>query len=104
MAKTSDFLAFALTAESYIMEISLRYRVYAELRETKLSMKSTKQQESEEIVFKQTSTKKQVNLGSPRKGSSILTQSVLDFSATLRKENRQPVMNGIELTPPTSKN
>ncbi|EOY13094.1 Uncharacterized protein TCM_031615 [Theobroma cacao] len=90
------------------MEIGLRYRVYAELRETKLSMKSAKQQESEEIEFKQAPTKKQVkfssSLGSSRKGSSILTQSVLYFSATLRKENRQPVMNGIELTPPTSKN
>ncbi|WRX28184.1 hypothetical protein QQP08_020671, partial [Theobroma cacao] len=108
ISSPSNPIPLRLTAESYIMEIGLRYRVYAELRETKLSMKSAKQQESEEIEFKQAPTKKQVkfssSLGSSRKGSSILTQSVLYFSATLRKENRQPVMNGIELTPPTSKN
>ncbi|XP_007033238.2 PREDICTED: uncharacterized protein LOC18602034 [Theobroma cacao] len=97
-----------LTTESYIMERGPRYRAYAELRETKLRMKSAKQQESEEIEFKRTPTKKQVkfcpSLGSSRKGSSILAQSVPDFSATLRKENRKPATSGIELTPPTSKN
>ncbi|XWS30726.1 hypothetical protein CRYUN_Cryun23aG0013100 [Craigia yunnanensis] len=94
-----------LTTESYIMERGPRYRAYAELRETKLRMKSGKQQEREEIEFKQTPTKKQVkfssSLGISRKGSSVLAQSVPDFSATLRKENRKPpVTSGIELTPP----
>ncbi|XVE72086.1 hypothetical protein DITRI_Ditri11bG0010700 [Diplodiscus trichospermus] len=94
-----------LTTESYIMERGPRYRAYAELRESKLRMKCGKQQEREEIEFKQTPSKKQVkfssSLGVSRKGSSVLAQSVPDFSATLRKENRKPpVATGIELTPP----
>ncbi|MBA0619472.1 hypothetical protein Godav_028636, partial [Gossypium davidsonii] len=66
------------------------------------------QQEKEEIELKQTPTKKQVkfssSVGVSRKGSSVLAQSVPDFFATLRKENRKPpVRSGMELTPsPTS--
>ncbi|GMJ07827.1 hypothetical protein like AT5G38300 [Hibiscus trionum] len=96
-----------LTTESSIMERGPRYGAYAELRETKLRMKNGMQREKEGIEFKQTPTKKQVkfssSVGISRKGSSALAQSVPDFSATLRKENRRPP--GIELTPPpTSKN
>jgi hypothetical protein len=40
----------------------------------------------------------QENLGNSRKGLSVLAQSVPDFSATLRKENRKPRQ---ELTPPS---
>ncbi|XVF20777.1 hypothetical protein REPUB_Repub12eG0032600 [Reevesia pubescens] len=89
------------------MERGPRYRAYAELRETKLRMKSGKQQQEREDIeeFKQTPTKKHVKfssiLGVSRKGSSVLAQSVPDFSATLRKENRKPpITSGIELTPP----
>ncbi|XP_022728380.1 uncharacterized protein LOC111283948 [Durio zibethinus] len=93
-----------LTTESYIMERGPRYRAYAELRETKLRMKSGKLQEREKIELKKSPTKKQVkfssSLGISMKGSSVLAQSVPDFSATLRKENRKPVTSGIELTPP----
>ncbi|XVE78687.1 hypothetical protein DITRI_Ditri13aG0167200 [Diplodiscus trichospermus] len=94
-----------LTTDSSIMERGPRYRAYAELRETKLRMRTGKQQEREESEFKQTPTKKQVKfspgLGISKKGgSSVLAQSVSDFSATLRKENRKPVNGGIELTPP----
>ena len=35
-----------------------------------------------------------------RKGSSVLAQSVPDFSVTLRKENRKPAGGALELTPP----
>ncbi|CAK7344315.1 unnamed protein product [Dovyalis caffra] len=91
-----------LTTESYIMERGPRYGAYAELRETKLKMKMLRQQEYEEADFKQIPPKKQVkfqeNLRSSRKGPSILAQSVPDFSATLRKENRKPRQ---ELTPPS---
>ncbi|OMP04737.1 hypothetical protein COLO4_09348 [Corchorus olitorius] len=105
----SNPIPLKLTTESYFMERGPRYRAYAELRETKLRMRSAKQQEREEIEFKPTPTKKQVKfsstVGVSRKGSSVLAQSVPDFSATLRKENRKPpAMSGIELTPPPSKN
>ncbi|TYG47946.1 hypothetical protein ES288_D11G383400v1 [Gossypium darwinii] len=97
-----------LTTESSIMERDTRYGAYAELRETKLRMKSgMMQQEEEEIELKQTPTKKQVkfssSVGVSWKGSSVLAQSVPDFSATLRKEHRKPpVRSGMELTPPTT--
>nr|KJB46243.1 hypothetical protein B456_007G356700 [Gossypium raimondii] len=80
-----------LTTESSIMERDTRYGAYAELRETKLRMKSgMMQQEEEEIELKR-----------QRRRSSVLAQSVPDFSATLRKENRKPpVRSGMELTPP----
>ncbi|KAJ9147342.1 hypothetical protein P3X46_029516 [Hevea brasiliensis] len=91
-----------LTTDSYIMERGPRYRAYAELRESKLRMKILRQQERDESDFKQTPPKKQVkfqaNLTSSRKGSSVLAQSVPDFSATLRKENRKPKP---EWTPPS---
>ncbi|KAB2006685.1 hypothetical protein ERO13_D11G326300v2 [Gossypium hirsutum] len=95
-----------LTTESSIMERGPRYGAYADLRETKLRMKSgMMQQEKEDIELKQTPTKKQVkfssSVGVSRKGSSVLAQSVPAFSAILRKENRKPpVRSGMELTPP----
>ncbi|KAE8703868.1 putative leucine-rich repeat containing protein [Hibiscus syriacus] len=104
---TSPF-PLRLTTESSVMERGPRYRAYAELRETNLRMKNgVMQREKEEIEFKQTPTKKQVkfssSVGISRKGSALVAQSVPDFSATLRKENRRPP--GIELTPPpTGKN
>ncbi|OAY57090.1 uncharacterized protein LOC110609719 [Manihot esculenta] len=83
-----------LTTDSYLMERGPRYTAYAELRESKLRMKILRQQERDETDFKQTPPKKQVkfqaNLTASRKGSSVLAQSVPDFSATLRKENRKP--------------
>ncbi|KAJ9173052.1 hypothetical protein P3X46_016228 [Hevea brasiliensis] len=93
-----------LTTDSYIMERGPRYRAYAELRESKLRMKILRQQERDESDFKQIPAKKQVkfqpNLTSSRKGSSVLAQSVPDFSCELRKENRKPPA---ELTPPSKK-
>ncbi|XP_002516739.2 uncharacterized protein LOC8261192 [Ricinus communis] len=91
-----------LATDCYIMERGPRYRAYADLRESKLRMKSLRPEESEECEFRQTPVKKQVkfqeNLTITRKGYSILAQSVPDFSATLRKENRKPRQ---ELTPPS---
>ncbi|KAJ7971233.1 Homeobox Hox-B3-like protein, partial [Quillaja saponaria] len=97
-----------LTTESYIMERGPRYRAYAELRESKLRMKRMKPQEPEEHEIKLTPPRKQVKfqgvLASERKRSSVLAQSVPDFSAALRKENRKPVNTLpplIETTPPS---
>ncbi|TYI74494.1 hypothetical protein E1A91_D07G203700v1, partial [Gossypium mustelinum] len=95
-----------IQAPSSIMERGPTYGAYAELREIKLRMKSgMMQQEKEEIELKQMPTKKQVkfssSVGVSRKGSSILAQSVSNFSATLRKENQKPpVRSGMELAPP----
>ncbi|KAF5737739.1 hypothetical protein HS088_TW13G00628 [Tripterygium wilfordii] len=101
-----------LTTEFYTMERGPRYKAYAELRESKLRMKNSRRREELEKEFKQTPPKKQVkfqanNLGTGRKGSSSsLAQSVPDFSAVIRKENRKPPSSMLELTPPppSSKN
>ncbi|KAL3527037.1 hypothetical protein ACH5RR_011693 [Cinchona calisaya] len=103
------------TTESYFMERGPRYKDYAALREARLRMKSMKQPilEEEEEGFILTPPKKQVkfqgNFATPPKrpkGSSVLTQSVPDFSSALRKENRKPPpaalppMMDKSLTPP----
>ncbi|TXG70069.1 hypothetical protein EZV62_005004 [Acer yangbiense] len=100
---------FKLTTDTYFMERGPRYREYAQLREAKLRRR--RQEEDEESKPKRSPLKKQVkfqeNLNKSRKGpsvSSVLAQSVPDFSATLRKENRKPVAGTFELTPPSSKN
>lgn len=91
------------------MERGPRYVEYAELRESKLRMKNIGAQEQpHENEFKLTPPKKQVrfqaSLGNGRKGSSsVLAQSVPDFSAALRKENRKPITAlppMLEMTPP----
>ncbi|CAK9150690.1 unnamed protein product [Ilex paraguariensis] len=101
-----------LTTESFIMERGPRYKAYADLRESKLRTKNMKHppQEPESDL---TPPRKQVkfngNLATPpsgRKKSSVLTQSVPDFSSALRKENRKPVnllpaMMEKSVTPPT---
>lgn len=95
-----------LTTDSFFMERGPRYDDYAALRDSKLRMKQQEIlfTEENEDEFKKLTTvsppppqKKQVkfqgNLATPpkrTKGSSILTQSVPDFSSALRKENRKP--------------
>ncbi|XP_065857857.1 uncharacterized protein [Euphorbia lathyris] len=89
-----------LTSDTYTMERGPRYRAYAELRDSKLRMNNLRHQECKVCDLKQTTPKKQVKFQA-RKGYSysVLAQSVPDFSATLRKENRKPP----ELTPPSKK-
>ncbi|GAU37787.1 hypothetical protein TSUD_158680 [Trifolium subterraneum] len=102
------------------MERGPRYNAYAKLRETKLQINYQRlqqyQQEQENIQVVQQPTKiptppiKQVkfNVGvvSGRKGSSLIAQSVPDFSSMLRKENRKPtnmlptISSTATLTPP----
>ncbi|VFQ75412.1 unnamed protein product [Cuscuta campestris] len=93
-----------LATESFMFERGPRYRAYADLRESKLRLKHTKQPEEDEeeedlmvLTPPPPPPKKQVKFqGSmvtpPRrsKGSSVLAQSVPDFSYALRKENRKP--------------
>ncbi|KAJ1412741.1 hypothetical protein SESBI_20175 [Sesbania bispinosa] len=98
------------SVDSFIMERGPKYNAYAELRETRLRMKCmVKEQEPQELEPKlATPPRKQVKfqggLTCGRKGSSVVAQSVPDFSAALRKENRKP-MNRLpsmmELTPPS---
>ncbi|MCD7452995.1 hypothetical protein HAX54_019054 [Datura stramonium] len=93
-----------LTTDCFLMERGPRYKAYADLREEKLRIKHMKQsipEEEEEMEYRDefvlTPPKKQVkfqgSLVTPPKrpkGSSILAQSVPDFSSALRKENRKP--------------
>ncbi|MED6169426.1 hypothetical protein PIB30_021227 [Stylosanthes scabra] len=119
----NSVLPMSLTAQSFIimedMERGPRYQAYAELRERKLRMKYLRQQEreeeeSEELVEPKqqlpTPPRKQVKFHQSglRKSSPVsvssLAQSVPDFSAVLRKENRKPVNalpSVMELTPPS---
>ncbi|XAR51530.1 hypothetical protein NMG60_11006180 [Bertholletia excelsa] len=105
-----------LTTESFIMERGPRYKAYAELRESRLIMKSLRQQ-ARECESNQSPLKKHVKFQGSlpeaparRKGpSSVLAQSVPDFSAALRKENRKPPPSMLpplvekSLTPPATK-
>lgn len=89
-----------LTTESPVMERGPRYKEYSDLREKWLRKRGVIEPNiprKEEPVL--TPPKKQVkfqgksNFTTPPKrpkGSSILTQSVPDFSSALRKENRKP--------------
>ncbi|CAN6562878.1 unnamed protein product [Malus baccata var. baccata] len=76
------------------MEKGPRYRAYTELRESRLRRKYMSPEESKEPESKLTPLKKQVkfqtHLIDSRKGSSVLAQSMPDFSAVLRKENHKP--------------
>ncbi|KAL2329510.1 hypothetical protein Fmac_017091 [Flemingia macrophylla] len=94
------------------LERGPRYEAYSELREAKLRMRYLRQQQYDEMEMEtETETKaatpprkKQVKFqGGGRKGSSLVAQSVPDFGAALRKENRKPnVLPALmELTPPS---
>ncbi|PKI75637.1 hypothetical protein CRG98_004038 [Punica granatum] len=101
-----------VTDAYFFMERGPRYREYAELREAKLRRKHMRPPEPDIRDTMQTPPRKQVkfqgsSVSGGRKGLSILTQSVPDFSSVIRKENRKP-MNALppllEMTPPPSKN
>ncbi|XP_057443333.1 uncharacterized protein LOC130735284 [Lotus japonicus] len=110
------------SADSFIMERGPNYNAYAQLRERRLQMKLNfmgQEQESEQKLESEPKTattppRKQVkflqsDLGCGRKsGFSSVAQSVPDFSAVLRKENRKPVMVNtlptmMEMTPPSKR-
>ncbi|PIN13327.1 hypothetical protein CDL12_14051 [Handroanthus impetiginosus] len=93
-----------LTTESFTMERGPRFKEYSNLRDKRLRMKNLTDQQTPEKERDQkfqnrpvlTPPKKQVKFSSklttpPKRRSSVLTQSVPDFSSALRKENRKPV-------------
>nr|XP_043618310.1 uncharacterized protein LOC122590036 [Erigeron canadensis] len=75
-----------------IMERGPRYKAYADLRESKLRLKSTTNPSPLPPKIStppQNQTQNKIRANG-RKGSSVLAQSVPDFSSALRKENRKP--------------
>lgn len=89
-----------------------RYKAYADLRESKLRMKNIlNKQQSGEPESMMTPPKKRVTFrgtvsDSASNRTSVVAQSVPDFSAALRKENRRPgttLPSLLEMTPPPSK-
>ncbi|XP_023769315.1 uncharacterized protein LOC111917909 [Lactuca sativa] len=105
--KNPNFLH--LTTDNFIMERGPRYKAYADLRESKIrlkSMASSPQRPPKDHRSGNISTTPESQLKAPakrRKGSSILTQSVPDFSSALRKENRKPALPPVaekSATPP----
>ncbi|KAJ0234513.1 hypothetical protein HA466_0275230 [Hirschfeldia incana] len=107
-----------------------RYDEYSRLRESRLQMKRDFQKfldeeeaepkkkkqvrfegdsvisrvEEEVVVVTPEKIKKQTRFGfSPRKAAPSLAQSVPDFSAVIRKENRRPVNYNTTPPPPSSK-
>jgi hypothetical protein len=91
------------------MQRGPRYNAYAKLRETKLQINYLRQQqyqqeqeqENIQVVLQPTKiptpptkqVKFHAGVVSGRKGSSLIAQSVPDFSSMLRKENRKPTTN-----------
>ncbi|KAI3500130.1 hypothetical protein L1887_35946 [Cichorium endivia] len=105
--KNPNFLH--LTTDNFIMERGPRYKAYADLRESKLRLKAmanSPQLPPKDHRSTNNSTTPETQLKAPakrRKGSSILTQSVPDFSSALRKENRKPALPPVaekSATPP----
>ncbi|KAM1659986.1 hypothetical protein ACFXTH_002890 [Malus domestica] len=89
------------------MDRGPRYRAYTELRESWLRRKYMSLEESKEPESKLTLLKKQVkfqtHLIDSRKGSSVLAQSMPDFSTVLLKKNHKPssrLPSMQEITPP----
>ncbi|KAL2335259.1 hypothetical protein Fmac_016472 [Flemingia macrophylla] len=107
-------------ADSFILERGPNYAAYAKLRETRLHTKCLMQEQRQEEARELERTKpasatpprrKHVKFQdcgghSKSKGSFVLAQSVPDFSAALRKENRKPVNtlpSRMEMMTPPSK-
>ncbi|KAI3761030.1 hypothetical protein L1987_51435 [Smallanthus sonchifolius] len=104
-AVTSDHLFSILSQFSDIktpnfFERGPRYKAYADLRESKLRLKSMANRGGSIS----TPPENQVKFpASRRKAFSVLTQSVPDFSPVLRKENRKPSLPPVaekSATPP----
>ncbi|XP_010470595.2 PREDICTED: uncharacterized protein LOC104750492, partial [Camelina sativa] len=120
MSETQQKLKLLVDNGDYGFERGPRYGEYARLRESKLRMKRDfekilKEDDNEIRVLpeKKTTTRFGFNPSlNQRKAattsSSSLAQSVPDFSAMIRKENRRPVNSNLpprrtELTPPPVK-
>ncbi|XP_026431360.1 uncharacterized protein LOC113328493 [Papaver somniferum] len=103
--------------EAFTFDVNLqrgpRYKAYSELRERKIRKRMIDQtQDNDDIEFG--SSKKQLLLSPPlppppqqqqrrvNRRSSLVGQSVPNFSAILRKENRKPVFE-MRTPPPSSK-
>ncbi|KAG6581162.1 hypothetical protein SDJN03_21164, partial [Cucurbita argyrosperma subsp. sororia] len=104
---TADYpISLLLTAEIFSMERGPRYRAYAELRESKLRLRNALYCDDEQPEKPTPPAKKQVKfmgLETVKKRSAAVAQSVPDFSAVLRKENRKPqpgLSPVMEMTPP----
>ncbi|KAJ4974822.1 hypothetical protein NE237_007996 [Protea cynaroides] len=103
------------TLADFAVERGPRYRAYAELRESKLRKHNMmiKHYYSDEPESKVTPPKKRVMFqdtiaSGVRNRTSVVAQSVPDFSAVLRKENRRPppstaMPSLLQMTPPPSK-
>uniref|UniRef100_A0A7C8ZYK4 Uncharacterized protein n=1 Tax=Opuntia streptacantha TaxID=393608 RepID=A0A7C8ZYK4_OPUST len=93
------------TTDSHLMERGPRYYAYAQLRELKLRSNRAKFEEFDpysdiprsESTPAKNSVKFQENSidSNKKRRSSVLAQSVGDFSPVLRKENRRPPENRI---------
>ncbi|KAK9115018.1 hypothetical protein Syun_021815 [Stephania yunnanensis] len=95
------------------LERGPRYREYSELRELKLKLKHQQYQQQQLIEIEEpeptlTPPKKRVTFQgggdsgrrAMRRSASMVAQSVPDFSAVLRKENRRPA-EAATMTPPS---
>ncbi|KAM0032454.1 hypothetical protein Hdeb2414_s0016g00475161 [Helianthus debilis subsp. tardiflorus] len=95
------------------MERGPRYKAYADLRESKLRLRSNANPPPplppKHHRSANTSTLPEIHVKFPanrRKGSSVLAQSVPDFSSVLRKENRKPTLPPVaekSVTPPAKR-
>uniref|UniRef100_A0A9I9DU03 Uncharacterized protein n=1 Tax=Cucumis melo TaxID=3656 RepID=A0A9I9DU03_CUCME len=106
-AATDHPISLHLTPEPFSMERGPRYKAYAELRESKLRFRNAMYRHDEHPEKSTPPPKKQIKfLGSEtvRKRTATVAQSVPDFSAVLRKENRKPppgmLSPVMEMTPP----
>lgn len=108
-----------LTSDNFFfLERGPRYRAYADLRESRLRMRNMKREDPPYHDLRLTPPKKQVKFQeSPpavwRRRAAAVAQSVPDFSAVLRKENRKPPPANVQqrlppvmdraMTPPVAK-
>ncbi|KAK3036560.1 hypothetical protein RJ639_031001 [Escallonia herrerae] len=81
--------------DAFVMERGPRYKAYADLRESRLRRKNKVPQSPPEPESNLTPPKKQVKFQGfladrVKSRPSAVAQSVPDFSAVLRKENRKP--------------
>ena len=99
------------SVDSFVLERGPNYTAYAQLRKSRLHVKCLMQDQQQKAQVSEPSIKpptpprkKQVKFQaceSHSKGSFSVAQSVPDFSAALRKENRKPGNALPSMTPPS---